>query len=146
MEGPVIPVSMPMFSFGSDFKNVYKTIKNSNCSVEEDDGAANNISQQYSNHGNFNRWIDTDSRHSDISSAAFGFLNKPKEISLAVMSNFRVYIILTLAEEKKKKIVEQCQFLLSKPPVTIKELTRVIGRLASTAIGVLPAPLQYWAV
>ena len=52
-------------------------------------------------------------------------------------------IILTLAEEKKKKIVEQCQFLLSKPPVTIKELTRVIGRLASTAIGVLPAPLQY---
>ena len=91
MEGPVIPVSMPMFSFGSDFKNVYKTIKNSNSSVEEDDGAANNISQQYSNHGNFNRWIDTDSRHSDISSAAFGFLNKPKEISLAVMSNFRVY-------------------------------------------------------
>lgn len=55
MEGPVIPVSMPMFSFGSDFKNIYKTIKNSNSSVEEDDGAANNISQQYSNHGNFNR-------------------------------------------------------------------------------------------
>ena len=55
-------------------------------------------------------------------------------------------MVLILPEGKKNKIVEQCWFLLKNPLVTIRELSHVISRLASTAITVLPAPLQYKAM
>ena len=42
-------------------------------------------------------------------------------------------MILVLPEEKKNKIVEQCQFLLKKTLVAIRELSQIIGRLASSA-------------
>ena len=55
-------------------------------------------------------------------------------------------MVLVLPEGKKNKIVEQCWFLLKNPLVTIRELSHVISRLASTAITVLPALLQYKAM
>ena len=53
---------------------------------------------------------------------------------------------VTLPQEKKDQIVKQCQDLLRKSSVSLQELTQLIGRLASTAIAVLPAPLQYRAM
>ena len=50
-------------------------------------------------------------------------------------------ITVTLPQEKKDWIVKQCQDLLTKSSVSIRELTQLIGMLASTAIAVLPAPL-----
>ena len=55
-------------------------------------------------------------------------------------------VILVLPEEKNNKIVEQWQFLLKKPLVTIREFSQMIGWLASTASAVLSAPLQYPAM
>ena len=49
---------------------------------------------------------------------------------------------LTLPQEKKEKIVKQCQDLLGKSSTSISELNQLVGCLASTAIAVLPAPLQ----
>ena len=49
---------------------------------------------------------------------------------------------ITLPQEKKDQKVKRCQDLLRKSSVSIRELTQLIGRLASTAIAVLPAPFQ----
>ena len=53
---------------------------------------------------------------------------------------------VTLPQEKKDQIVKQGQDLLRKSSVSPRELTQLIGRLASTAIAVLPAALQYRAM
>ena len=42
--------------------------------------------------------------------------------------------------------MKQCQDLLRKSSVSIQELTQLIRRLVSTAIAVLPVPLQYQAM
>ena len=52
-------------------------------------------------------------------------------------------MILVLPEEKRNELVEQCQFILKNPLVAIRELSQMIGRLASTTIAVLTAPLLY---
>ena len=48
---------------------------------------------------------------------------------------------ISLPEEKIVKIQNQCQTLLSQKTVSVRELTQLIGRLSSTVIAVLPAPL-----
>ena len=50
---------------------------------------------------------------------------------------------VSLPQEKKDKIVSQCQGILKEKSFSIVELTQVLGRLSSTAIAVLAAPLQY---
>ena len=53
-----------------------------------------------------------------------------------------IEMTLTFPQEKKEKIVKQCQDLLGKSSTSISELNQLVGCLASTAIAVLPAPLQ----
>lgn len=118
MEGSVIPVFMPMIQFGSDVKNVYKTVENSNSSVEKVDGAT--------------KRIDNGLRKSYISSTGDRFLDKHKKLVQQPCQEFLDVeinskdMILTFLREKKKTIVEQCQFLLRKPLVTFRELSLVI--------------------
>ena len=53
---------------------------------------------------------------------------------------------ITLPQQKKDQTEKQRQDLLRKASVSVRELTQLIGRLVSTAISVLPAPLQYRAM
>lgn len=57
-----------------------------------------------------------------------------------------VSMIVSLPQEKVQKIVCQCQQMLVKSETTLRELYSLVGRLSSTAIAVLPAPLQYRAL
>ena len=50
---------------------------------------------------------------------------------------------VSVPQEKKDKIISQCQGILKEKSVSIRELTQVLGRLSSTAIAVLAVPLQY---
>ena len=83
-----------------------------------------------------------------------GFLINKKKSVLEPCQNIQflgmeinsIEMTLTLAQEKKGKIAQQCQNLLGKSSDSIRELSRLIGRLASTAIAVLLAPLQYQAM
>ena len=52
----------------------------------------------------------------------------------------------SLPQEKNDKIISQCQGILKEKSVSIRELTKVLRRLSSTAIAVLVAPLQYRAI
>ena len=53
---------------------------------------------------------------------------------------------LSLQQEKVEGIILQCQMMLSAKKVSIRDLMKLIGRLSSSAIAVLPAPLQYRAI
>ena len=50
---------------------------------------------------------------------------------------------LSLPKEKLLKVQNHCQEILEKEKVTVRELRRLIGRLLSTAIVVLSAPLHF---
>ena len=52
----------------------------------------------------------------------------------------------SLPQEKKDKIISHCQGILKEKSVSVRELTQVLGRLPSTAIAMLAAPLQYQAI
>ena len=52
----------------------------------------------------------------------------------------------SLPQEIKDKIISHCQGILKEKSVSVRELTQVLGRLSSTAIAMLAAPLQYQAI
>lgn len=47
----------------------------------------------------------------------------------------------SLAERKIMKIMNQCQKILDKDIVSVREVSKLIGTLVSTAVAILPAPL-----
>ena len=50
---------------------------------------------------------------------------------------------LSLPKEKLLKLQNRCQEILEKGKVTVMELSKLIGRLSSTATAVLPASFHY---
>ena len=50
---------------------------------------------------------------------------------------------LSLFKEKLLKVQNYCQEILEKGKVTVTELSKLIARLLSTTITVLPAPFEY---
>ena len=92
--------------------------------------------------------------HSHLPTSAFRFSDQYKEICSSTMSNHTVFghgdklnrYDYNTSIGEKGPIVKQCQDLLRKSSVSIRELTQLTGRLASTTIAVLPAPLQYRAM
>ena len=50
---------------------------------------------------------------------------------------------LTLPSDKVERIRSQCRDLLELTKVPLIELTKLLGKLTSTAIAILPAPLHY---
>ena len=52
-------------------------------------------------------------------------------------------LTLNLPKEKLLKVQKHCQEILEKGKVTVRELSKLIGRLSFTAIVILPTPLHY---
>ena len=52
-------------------------------------------------------------------------------------------MVISLPQDKVLKIKSQCQEILKGKTVKIRELASLIGRLSSSTIAILPAPLQY---
>ena len=113
---------MSMFWFGSASNNVYKTVKNSNSSVEE-------VSQRY--FLIMTTSIDELTMTQDnliYLLQCLDFLINLKQPVLLPSQTLEFLgveinskdMILRLPKEKENKIVEQCQFALSKPSIAIK--------------------------
>ena len=64
-------------------------------------------------------------------------------IQLLGVEVYSIDTTIFLSQDEKNQILKQGQDHLSKLSVLIREFTQLIGRLGSTAILVLPAPLQY---
>ena len=54
-----------------------------------------------------------------------------------------ILMTLQLPTSKVVSIVKKCQSLLTQKRITIRKLSSIIGTLTSSAVAVLPAPLQY---
>ena len=50
---------------------------------------------------------------------------------------------LTLPEEKVQRIISDCQAAALRGEVSVRELSKLIGRMSVTMLAVLPAPLCY---
>ena len=80
-----------------------------------------------------------------------GFLINIKKSYLEPTSTFEFLgvivdsgeMTLGLPKGKLLKVQNNCQEILEKGKVTVRELSKLIGRLPSIAIAVLPAPLHY---
>ena len=57
-----------------------------------------------------------------------------------------ITMTISLPLQKKEQIILQCKDILNQSDVSLRQLTQLIGRLSSTAIAILPAPLQYRAL
>ena len=57
-----------------------------------------------------------------------------------------ITMTISLPLQKKEQIILQCKNILNHSGVSLRQLTQLIGRLLSTAIAILPAPLQYRAL
>ena len=70
-------------------------------------------------------------------------LNPSHQIQFLGIEIDSLSMIVFLPIQKKEQIISQCQDLLNQSDVSLRQMTQLIGRLSSTAIAVLPAPLQY---
>ena len=153
MEGSLLSVPLPLLRFWTSPKDIHKVDENSHFSVEKTVCTSHYFAGRYSANGFIKGGADTCKGHSDISSSEFRFSDKPLKISTLTMSKCTIFGYGnqlsrndTLPQEKKGKIVQQCQDLPGKLSASIRERSYLIGRLVSTAVAVLPAPLQYRAM
>ena len=149
VEGQAISIPLPVFWTGACTKKFYQNNESSSSSFEKTQYKVDNI---------FRRHIDTSfmsQRDGDGEghSTHLGFTinfqksvvqptHKIKFLGVEVDS---MSLKLSLPMEKVEQIIAQCETLLAAERVTIRDVTRLVGRLSSAAIAVLPAPLQYRA-
>ena len=133
---------------------ICKTTKGYHFSDEEVECSIDNFSGRYFTDGCLGGGVDIGAGHSHLPTSEFRFSDQYKEICASTMSSHTVFghgdklidMTITFPQEKKDQIVKPCQDLLRKSSVSIQELIQLIGRLGSTTIAVLPAPLQYRAM
>ena len=149
----VLTVPLPLLWFGTSPKYIHEVNENSYFSVEKTVCTTDYFSGWNSADGFLKGGADTCKGHSDISSSESRFFDKLQtstqtmsELQFLGMKVNSIEMTLTLSQEKKEKIVKQCQDLLGKSSASTRELNQLTGHLASTAIAVLPVPLQYWAM
>ena len=87
----------------------------------------------------------------DISSSNFGVFDQQKQIRVTTMPDFTVSRCgnkferneFITSQDKKDKVISQCQGILKEKSVSIRELTQVLVSLSSTVIAASAAPIQY---
>ena len=110
-----------------------------------------NTSRWYALDGSFSRGTTNCSGYVDISTSALEVFNQHSKINIGSDIDFGVSNSIRRVTEydnksatrKSRKDKNQCKEFLKKSLVTARELSKLIGRLSSTALAFLPAPLQY---
>ena len=153
MGGKVVPVSSPLFRSWSCPKDIHKIDENSNSSHETFKRPSYYLSRRLSDPGLYSPGGSSSTRYSDIHLGTFRLHNKLKKsllptqlIEFLGVEVDSINMKLSLPQEKVEGIISQCQMMLSAEKVSIRDLMKLSGRLSSSAIAVLPAPLQYRAI
>jgi len=73
-------------------------------------------------------------------------LNPSHKMQFLGMDLDSVKMLVSLPQEKVLKIKSQCQGILGKTSIKVRELASLVGRLSSSTIAILPAPLQYRSI
>lgn len=151
METKDLPVSLPMYWSQSSTKNFYEANENSNSSSKEIKCSVNSVFRRHSDSlQEINMARDT----LIFLLQHLGFtINMKKsvvepvhQIQFLGVEVDSLNLKLSLPPEKMEKIISQCQAMLESSQVSIRDLTKLLGLLSSSAVAVLPAPLQYRAI
>ena len=133
-----LSVSLPLLWPGTSTQDIYKTTEGFHFSNEEVECSIDNFSRRYFTDGCLGGGADIGMGHSHVPTSKFRFFDQHKEICASTVSHHTVF-------GHRYKLIRH-DYLLRKSSVSKWELTQFIGRLASAAFAVLPAPLQYRAM
>lgn len=151
MEGEGLSVSMPLLRSGPCSKNFYEADESSNCLAETPKHTSHNLFGRLYNLSSDSSRSRDGSGYSDFHTSAFRIFNKFPKIDFesnpcnsVSRSGGRLNEFKTESTTGKGR---QNNFPVQESIICAKrELMKLIGRLSSTAIAVLPAPLQYRAM
>eukprot|EP00111_Clytia_hemisphaerica_P005046 TCONS_00014513-protein len=109
------------------------------------------LSGRHFGYGEFSGGDSDGKRLLDISPSALSFiiniqkshLEPCQELEFLGVTVNSVKMELTLPSDKIEKIISQCEQILSQTKVSVMDLTKLLGRLTSSAVAVLAAPLHY---
>ena len=143
-------VPLLMFRLRSSSQNLHKIAKNTSVCPEEDKYSDSNIFGRYVYHGSNMEEIlmsrDTVifllQRLDFVLSVEKSILNPVQEIEFLGVTINSLKMCVSLPQEKMLKIQSQCQDVHGKGQVTVHELTKSLGLLASTIQAVLPAQVN----
>ena len=144
VERPSIRVLFPLFWAFFSSSGSYKAIKSPYFSLEKAQCKNNNLPQRHATNDIFIRDVLI------FILQHLGFLiSKICNQSQHRLQDFSGLIVdpaemtLSLFKEKLLKVQNYCQEIFEKWKVTVTELSKLIARLLSTTIAVLPAPFEY---
>ena len=149
-----LSVSLPLLWLGTSTQDIYKTTEGSHFFDEKVECLIDSFSGQYFTDGCLGGGVDIAMRHSHFPTLELHFVmiikkTVPQPCQTIQFLSTEINSIDTaipLPQDEKNQIVKQYQGLLRKLSVSIRELTKLFRGLASTAIAVLSAPLQYRAM
>jgi len=146
MEKQNLSVSMSLLRAGPSTSHLYKNNEGPNSPNEKIDDSLDNIPGRYSDYGSLK---EGDTLIYVLQMLGFvinikkSVLEPLQKIDFLGVEIDSVDMTTSLPQEKVELIRKHCQDIMGKENVSIRELTSLVGRLSSTAIAVLPAPLQY---
>eukprot|EP00111_Clytia_hemisphaerica_P004132 TCONS_00011818-protein len=151
MERQVVSVPVYVFRSWSSAQIIHQTDEGSYNYLEKTEYSVDYLSGRHFGYGEFSRGDSYGKRLFDISNTRSGFHHKHSKIPTRTMLGVGVLGVtvnsvrmeLTLPSEKIEKIVSQCEQILSQTKVNLMALTKLLGRLISSAVAVLAAPLHY---
>ena len=136
----------------SSSSGLYKVLKSPYLSLEKTQCKNNNLPWQHGPNGIFIIGLADGKRYADIHTSTLRVSYQYQKVLPRANINFIWFfglivnsrkITLRFPKEKLLKVENPCQEILEKEKVTVRELSKLIGRLLSTAIAVLSAPLHY---
>lgn len=129
-------------------KNIYKNFE-SPCSVStQAEHPASNLLRRHTGHGGKPRNHTPGQGYDHLPPSKLGVCNKSGDISDGTYSGNRIFGNVNkfrkkdLPGEKIENILGLCQKVLQSKEITLRELSKLIGKLTSTYAAVLPAPLN----
>ena len=146
MERPSIWVLLPLLWTFSSSSGFYKVIKSPylSLSLEKAHCRNNNLPRWHATNGIFIR-RSVDGKRFIFQHLRFLINIKESYLEPTSTLEFLGVIVdsgeMSLPKEKLLKVQNHCQEILEKGKITVRKLSKLIGRLSSTAIAVLPAPL-----
>ena len=131
--------------------HIYKINESPYFSTAAPKHSSNNIPGRHVDNRQVSTGIDLSLRHCDLPPAQSGICTEFKEVSSGTISENRIFGNgyrlnedgnLTASREACVKLMSQCKQLAESKEITIMDLTKLKGKLGSTAHAILSAQLQ----
>ena len=142
VERQTLSICLSLFQLDSSPSSFHRTDENSNSYHKEVEWEHYNLSRQHLDNDNFQGSFIDIKRYSHFSSPELGLCHQLQDAHFLPMPFFGIIAIGNRFSEYDGGTY-QYQPLLLLEKVSVRDLAKLTGRLSSTVMTVLPAPLQY---